>query len=333
MENLRWILIFAGVAILLLLWFSGRAGRRAPGSSGEPDPLLGDATADDLDDRLDAIALDEAAFDRVSFDDDGAIDRIAVDERGDAFASTDPDGAARGNRSPIVGGSASRAQTVAPRDRASADERPVARTAREGRRDAAPGSAPLEIDPPPATALGGLAQKFEAIGERLAPRRRQRVAASEPDEETGEEGGRSYATKIVTLHVVAPEGAILPPEALYEMFERRGYHHGDMSIYHSVYEGRTVFSIARMVKPGTFDPDDLSTFETPGLALILQLPGPVAADTAFEVMLSEAFEIAGELGGSVLDANRSTLGRQTEQHLREGIYEYMHRQKYFDSVV
>lgn len=333
MENLRWILIFAGVAILLLLWFSGRAGRRAPGSSGAPDPLLGESRADDLDERFDTITLDERAFDRVSFDGDGAIDRIVVDERDDAFEDIAPDVAPRGRRSPGVGRSASRAENAPPHEEMAVDEPPVARSAVfDGTRDDAPGGRPLEIDPPPPTALGGLAQKFEAIGERLAPRRRQRVAESEP-EEADEEGGKSYATKIVTLHVVAPEGAILPPEALYEMFERRGYHHGDMSIYHSVYEGRTVFSIARMVKPGTFDPDDLSTFETPGLALILQLPGPVAADTAFEVMLSEAFEIAGELGGSVLDANRSTLGRQTEQHLREGIYEYMHRQKYFDSVV
>ena len=186
------------------------------------------------------------------------------------------------------------------------------------------------MEAPAAGALGGLAQKFEAIGEKLAPKRRQRIAASEPD------GERALAppgaSELVTLHVVAPEGEILSPEGLYEMFERRGYHHGDMNIFHSLYQGQTVFSVARMIKPGTFDLDDLSSFETPGLALILQLPGPVAADTAFEVMLSEAFEMAAELGGTVLDGDRSTLGRQTEQHLREGIYEFMHRQKYLDSV-
>ena len=183
---------------------------------------------------------------------------------------------------------------------------------------------------PVAHPFGSLSQKFEAIGEKLAPGRRRRVAEAADDEPEAEE--RPYATKIVMLHVVAPDGEILPPAELRDMFERRGYHHGDMDIYHSLYEGRTVFSVARMIKPGTFDLDDLSTFETPGLALILQLPGPVAADTAFEVMLSEAFEMAEELGGTVLDGDRSTLGRQTEQHLRESIHEYMHRQKYFDSV-
>ena len=324
MENLRWILIFAGVAILLALWFSGRAGRRGPTSSA-PDPLLGEDRAGNADDRLDNPSLDDAALDDIVFDD-----------HDDAFADIDPDGTAapRDERPPpLVAGSA---RAPRAREGSSRERLPVLDPDRERGelpRGESPRGQPMEMEPPPAGALGGLTQKFEAIGARLAPKRRQRVAASEPEEEAGEGSGKAYATKIVTLHVVAPEGSILPPEALHEMFERRGYHHGDMSIFHSLYEGRTVFSIARMVKPGTFDPDDLSSFETPGLALILQLPGPVAADTAFEVMLSEAFDIAGELGGAVLDANRSTLGRQTEQHLREGIYEYMHRQKYFDSVV
>ncbi len=56
------------------------------------------------------------------------------------------------------------------------------------------------------------------------------------------------------------------------------------------------------------------------------------ADVSFEVLISEAFEMANELGATVLDGDRSTLSKQTLQHMREGIYEYMHRQKYFGSV-
>jgi len=58
----------------------------------------------------------------------------------------------------------------------------------------------------------------------------------------------------------------------------------------------------------------------------------LSSDVAFEVLVSEAMEMASELGGTVLDAERSSLSKQTVQHMREGIYEFMHRQKYFGSV-
>ena len=99
-----------------------------------------------------------------------------------------------------------------------------------------------------------------------------------------------------------------------------------------MHHGKTVFSIAKMVEPGFFDINAIDSFETPGITLILQLPGPVPADVAFEVLVSEAFEMANELNATVLDGDRSTLTKQTVQHLREGIYEYMHRQKYFGTV-
>lgn len=279
MENLRWILIIAGVAILVMLWLTGRGSRRrtelpaaggrdARGRRAAADPLLGD---EPLDPDLDFLG------------------------------DTDPDDFARpaGARSFVAGG---------------------AQAAAFGQVGAAPG----------AGGFGGLAQKFESIGERLAPRRRQRIAAAEPESE--EARAPAASTKIVTLYVCARGDGELPPEALAATLERRGYHYGEREIYHSMHEGRSVFSVARMIKPGTFDPDDLETFLTPGIALILQLPAPVPADTAFEVMLDEAREMAEELDAEVLDGARNPLRRQTEQHLRESIYEYMHREKYLADV-
>ena len=299
MENLRWILIFAGVAILVLLWVSGRSARRDSAASRDADdPLL---ARDSLDDDFGHIDLDDMA-------------RPGTPVGAGARASQ-----AGGGPFVPAGAAARASEGHAGRDRSYAAEGEHGGGEHAGE---------------PSQGLGALTRKIEAFGEKLAPNRRRRVLESEVEsrDDPEETAPKPYASKIVTLHVVAPAGEILPPEALYEMFGRRGYHHGHMDIFHSLHDGKTVFSVARMVKPGTFDLDDLATFETPGLALILQLPGPVAADTAFEVMLTEAFEIADELGGAVLDGNRSTLSRQTEQHLRESIHEYMHRQKYFDSV-
>jgi len=290
MENLRWILIFAGVAILVLLYFSGRPSksakrtRRNQASGNRPfgaapgrneldvDPLLGDASLTD----------DYTTFDDVDPDDfvRPAGSAGARDYDYDALA-TPPSGK---STSAVSG-------------------------------------------------FSSITQKIEAFSERLSPKRRQRIAESEPadlDEEKAVDP--AFASKIITLHVVAQANTMISGEHLLDLFERRGYHFGDMNIFHSMHNGTTVFSIAKMIEPGYFDINDMQSFETPGVTLFLQLPGPVPADVSFEVLISEAFEMANELGATVLDGDRSTLSKQTLQHMREGIYEYMHRQKYFGSV-
>jgi len=93
---------------------------------------------------------------------------------------------------------------------------------------------------------------------------------------------------LITLHVVAPDGQIIHGPRLQSLFEQRGYHFGEMNIFHSLNQGNIVFSIAKMVEPGTFDLNDPASFETPGISMILQLPAPVVADVAFEVLISEA---------------------------------------------
>ena len=54
------------------------------------------------------------------------------------------------------------------------------------------------------------------------------------------------------------------------------------------------------------------------------------ADAAFEVLLSEAHELAARLDARVLDGERSTLSKQSAQHMRDGIREFMHRRKFYD---
>jgi len=285
MENLRWILIFAGVAILVLLYLSGRQSSSTSRRQGEAlsrkskrtntnesiDPLLdSDAFADPLDD---------------------------FDMGNDVGAEIDD---------PL--------------------ERPGGQSPAQHKRQSA------ELDNSGLTGgFGGISSKIEAFGSKLSPKRRARVAASEPTKGTAAPQ-QAYASKIVTLHVAAPEGQLMNGAHLLEQFEQRGYHFGDMNIFHSMHDGKTVFSIAKLVMPGTFDINDMDSFQTPGISMILQLPGPVPADVAFEVLLSESHEIAESLGANVLDADRSTLSKQTVQHMREGIYEYMHRQKYFSGV-
>lgn len=137
---------------------------------------------------------------------------------------------------------------------------------------------------------------------------------------------------IITLHVVAPDGQVIHGPRLQALFEQRGYHYGEMNIFHSLNQGSIVFSVAKMLEPGTFDINNPGSFETPGISLILQLPAPVASDVAFDVLISEATEMANALGCNILDAGHSTLSRQTIQHLRDSVHQFMHRQRLAETV-
>lgn len=180
-----------------------------------------------------------------------------------------------------------------------------------------------------------IAQKISAFTARLGSRKGRRAeqnsAASHASNSSGgasQQNASGESDKIVLLHVMTPNNSLIDGQLLFDVLQSRGYHYGDLNIFHSLHEGQTVFSIAKVVEPGHFDVNDLSSFETPGLALILRLPGPVPGDVAFEVLMSEASELAGALGCKVLDSGRSTLSRQTVQHIRESILDYMHRQRF-----
>lgn len=316
MENLRWILIFAGVAILVLLYFSGRSPKAGRGQSTR----AGRSTLRGLDPRDEQIAphVDEGA--------DPLLGEQGYGQDFEMFGDPRAGGQSYGNHDGQPDARMPDANT--PDELGAFDDpedfvRPAARRSEGGRASDARSVA--------AGGLSSLSKKIEAFSDRLTPGRRQRVAESEPAE-SPEENSAAYASKIITLHVVSSPGALFPGQDLLQVFESRGYHFGEMNIFHSMHNGKTVFSIAKMVEPGFFDINSIDSFETPGITLILQLPGPVPADVAFEVLVSEAFEMANELNATVLDGDRSTLTKQTVQHLREGIYEYMHRQKYFGTV-
>ena len=225
MENLRWILIFAGVAILVLLYLSGRQPKSGSRRQGE--------ALERSNKRSSGTASRSAPVDPLLHDDSFAdpLDDFAVTDELDDL------------------------------------ERPAGQNPSNTRRsNAEAGTA--------TSGFGGISSKIEAFGSKLSPLRKRPPADADSERKSKEEG---YASKIVTLHVVAPEGQLMNGAHLLEQFEQRGYHYGDMNIFHSMNEGKTVFSIAKLVVPGTFDVNDVDSFQTPGISLILQLPGPVPA--------------------------------------------------------
>ncbi|MBX3688306.1 cell division protein ZipA [Dokdonella sp.] len=127
--------------------------------------------------------------------------------------------------------------------------------------------------------------------------------------------------RIVTLFVAARAGDQLNGADIVVAAEKAGLQFGDMGIFHRLVLGKKVdgpvFSMANMVKPGTFDMARLDQVVTPGITLFMTLPGPLPALDAWEMMLPTAQRLAELLGAQVLDEDRSALGRQRIAHLRD----------------
>ncbi|MEM7206830.1 MAG: cell division protein ZipA C-terminal FtsZ-binding domain-containing protein [Pseudomonadota bacterium] len=151
--------------------------------------------------------------------------------------------------------------------------------------------------------------------------------AEEEQEQGPELTAQPQPDKIITLHVCARGDEQIQGDQLLAVFEQRGYDFGEMNIYHSRVDGTTVFSVVNMVEPGWFDPDAMLGFTTPGISMFLRLPGPLAGDVAYDVLVSEARELARALNAQVLDASRSTLTLQLEQHMREELKRESFEQK------
>lgn len=137
--------------------------------------------------------------------------------------------------------------------------------------------------------------------------------------------------KVVTLFVLAPTGVPFPGNFILEAMQTAGLQFGDMDIFHHVKkrQGReeSLFSVANLVEPGTFNPAAMEMFATEGLVLFLQLPGPLDPIKAFDSMVKAGRSLAESLGGTVCDATRSALTNQTIGHMREDVIDYQLRQR------
>ena len=132
--------------------------------------------------------------------------------------------------------------------------------------------------------------------------------------------------KIVSLYVAARAGSILRGEDIVVAAEKTGMVFGHMSVFHRLLEGHPergpVFSMASIIKPGSFDMATIRELETPAIAFFLTLPAPVPALDAWEKMLPTVQRMAELLDGVVLDEGRNALGRQRIAHIRDELRGY-----------
>lgn len=132
---------------------------------------------------------------------------------------------------------------------------------------------------------------------------------------------------IVTLRLVAGKQRYFKGDELALALRGLGLRHGKFGIFHrheGTDEKKTIFSVASLVEPGSFDLKNLKDQEIPGISMFLVLPGPMDGPQAFDLMMAAARTLVQGLGGELLDESGSTLSIQRERFMREEIIKYQH---------
>lgn len=132
--------------------------------------------------------------------------------------------------------------------------------------------------------------------------------------------------KIVSVYLVARAGRTLTGPDLVVAAEKAGLAYGHMNIFHRLVDQHPelgpIFSVANLVKPGSFDLRAIKELETPGVNFFIALPGPLSALDAWDTLLPTAQRMAELLDAVLLDEERNALGRQRIANVRDELRAY-----------
>ena len=130
----------------------------------------------------------------------------------------------------------------------------------------------------------------------------------------------SEQQKIVTLRVCAAGDARWPGSTLLSAFELHGLAYGRYQVFHRRHvDGRSLFCVASLAEPGTFDVARMAAEEFRGVTLFAVMPGPAEPLATVDELFAAARGLAQELSGMVQDAKGMPLSPQRAAALREDV--------------
>lgn len=164
-------------------------------------------------------------------------------------------------------------------------------------------TAPLDVD---------VLEAEETILKPGQPEPEASKPTRKPREQTQRAPEEAYRAKpglpqVIQVSIVAPPERPFFGDQLLRAFQDLGLKYGEMDIFHAYQGGEIRFSVASLVKPGTFPIDAMDDFRTRGLTLFFQPPLVSHPAEAFERMIATCHTLAQRLGGNELDDRRQPL--------------------------
>jgi cell division protein ZipA len=126
--------------------------------------------------------------------------------------------------------------------------------------------------------------------------------------------------RIVTIRVCAVGETRWAGAQLMSALETHGLAFGRYQVFHRKHtDGRSLFCVASLIEPGTFDVAEMADQEFRGITLFAVLPGPVEPLETMNELFGTACGLAEELSGMVQDGKGMPMSPQRAAALREDI--------------
>ncbi len=130
----------------------------------------------------------------------------------------------------------------------------------------------------------------------------------------------SEKQKIISVRVCALVDARWSGAQLVSALQTQGLAYGKYQVFHRKHtDGRTLFCVASLVEPGTFDSALMAEQEFRGITLFAVLPGPADAVQTFDALLATARGLAEGLTGMVQDSKGQPLSPQRAAAMRDEV--------------
>jgi cell division protein ZipA len=129
--------------------------------------------------------------------------------------------------------------------------------------------------------------------------------------------------KIITIRVCTLGDARWSGTQLMTALDSHGLAFGRYQVFHRKHtDGRSLFCVASLIEPGTFDLGEMAEQEFRGVTLFAVMPGPVPPLDALDEMFGTARGLAEELSGMVQDGKGAPLSPQRATALREDVAQF-----------
>lgn len=167
-----------------------------------------------------------------------------------------------------------------------------------------------EVETAPGESVGKARVVYSAPQQRSAP------AADVPE-------------KLIQLRVVGLGNAVFKARDIHNAAQAVGltYDNREYFVRKHGGSGPETFIVASLAEPGLLPHAEDDDFRTPGLVMMLPLPGDETGMDMFSDMLASAERMAAILHGEIRDQSHSVLNKQMVDHLREEIMEHTRQVK------
>lgn len=137
-----------------------------------------------------------------------------------------------------------------------------------------------------------------------------------------EEQTAKVPANIIVIYILPKANQELIGAQINSSAQAMGLTFGEMNIFHYKPENRTVFSLANMLEPGSFDPETIHDIKTSGLTIFMQISGKDPLDDLTE-MLQRSYQLAGLLDARLCNHKREPLIEQDAENYRTKVSNYI----------